>query len=160
MDYAAANAFLDAFALSRKGPVTAVNWGSWREVGMAARAISPHPWLEERLLNTPNEIVYAGQFSQQRRWVLSEHKFKNGICAHPRHRHMEMAAGAFTHGSQQGAVEFQNVFFLRRSCVPVRSERGARPASARSRMPERCQRRIPLLCLLARAANGSSTAPE
>lgn len=112
VDYAAANAFLDAFALSRKDPVSVVNWGSWREVGMAARAISPHPWLEERLLNTPNEIVYAGQFSQQRRWVLSEHKFKNGISLIPGTGHMEMVAGAFTHGSQQGAVEFQNVFFI------------------------------------------------
>ncbi len=112
VDYAASNAFLDAFALSRKGPITVVNWGSWREVGMAARAISPHPWLEERLLNTPDEIVYAGQFSQQRRWVLAEHKFKNGIALIPGTGHMEMVAGAFTHGSQQGAVEFQNVFFI------------------------------------------------
>ena len=37
MDYAAANAFLDAFALSRGGPVIAVNWGPWRDMGMAAR---------------------------------------------------------------------------------------------------------------------------
>ena len=40
VDYAAANAFLDAFALSRKGPVTAVNWGAWSGIGMAARAAS------------------------------------------------------------------------------------------------------------------------
>jgi acyl transferase domain-containing protein/thioesterase domain-containing protein len=112
VDYAAANAFLDAFALSRKGPVTAVNWGAWREVGMAARALSPHPWLEERLLDTPDEIVYAGQFSQEKRWVLSEHKFKNGMALIPGTGHMEMAAGAFTHGSRQGAIEFQDVFFL------------------------------------------------
>jgi acyl transferase domain-containing protein/thioesterase domain-containing protein len=117
VDYAAANAFLDAFALSRKGPVTAVNWGAWSEIGMTARAMSRttvqgHPWLEERLLDTPNEIVYAGQFSQQRRWVLSEHKFKNGIALIPGTGHLEMAAGAFTRGSLQGAVEFRDVFFL------------------------------------------------
>ena len=112
VDYAAANAFLDAFALSRKGPITVVNWGSWREVGMAARAISPHPWLEEKLLDTSNEIVYGGQFSQQRRWVLSEHKFKNGVALIPGTGHLEMVAGAFAHGSLQGAVEFQDVFFL------------------------------------------------
>ena len=112
VDYAAANAFLDAFALSRKGPVTVVNWGAWREVGMAARALSPHPWLEERLLDTPNETVYAGQFSQEKRWVLAEHKFKNGMALIPGTGHMEMVAGAFTHGSLKGAVEFQDVFFL------------------------------------------------
>jgi acyl transferase domain-containing protein/thioesterase domain-containing protein len=112
VDYAAANAFLDAFALSRKGSVTAINWGAWREIGMAARAISPHPWLGERLLETLNEIVYAGRFSQQRRWVLAEHRFKNGIALIPGTGHLEMVAGAFTHGSLQGAVEFRNVFFL------------------------------------------------
>ena len=112
VDYAAANAFLDAFALSRKGPVTAINWGAWREIGMAARAISPHPWLGERLLESLNEIVYADRFSQQRRWVLAEHQFKNGIALIPGTGHLEMVAGAFTHGSLQGAVEFRNVFFL------------------------------------------------
>ena len=47
VDYAAANAFLDAFALSQAGqPVTAVNWGLWADVGMAGRDIagkSSHP---------------------------------------------------------------------------------------------------------------------
>jgi len=112
VDYAAANAFLDAFALSRKGPVTAINWGAWREIGMAARAISPHPWLGERLLDSPNEIVYADRFSQQRRWVLAEHRFKNGIALIPGTGYLEMVAGAFTRGSLQGAVEFRNVSFL------------------------------------------------
>ena len=50
VDYAAASAFLDAFALSRKDPVTVVNWGAWSEVGMAVRSASPHPLLDERLL--------------------------------------------------------------------------------------------------------------
>ena len=77
-----------------------------------ARSASSHPWLEQRLLDTPNEIVYAGQFSQQRRWVLSEHKFKNGIALIPGTGHLEMVAGAFTRGSLQGAVEFRDVFFL------------------------------------------------
>ena len=79
---------------------------------MAARAISPHPWLGERLLESLNEIVYAGRFSQQRRWVLAEHQFKNGIALIPGTGHLEMVAGAFTHGSLQGAIEFRNVFFL------------------------------------------------
>ena len=117
VDYAAANAFLDAFALSRKGPVTAINWGIWQEVGMGARASSSHPWLEQRLLETPDAIVYASQFSQQRQWVLSEHRFKTGIALIPGTGHMEMVAGAFTRGSLRGpakfsAFEFQDVFFL------------------------------------------------
>ncbi|MFP5206979.1 MAG: type I polyketide synthase [Acidobacteriota bacterium] len=112
VDYAAANAFLDAFALSRSG-VTAINWGSWRQVGMAARAFSPHPWLEERLLDTQDQIVFAGQFSNETRWALSEHRLRsNGQGVLPGTAQLEMVASAFARGSLQGAVEFQNVFFL------------------------------------------------
>ena len=45
VDYCAANAFLDAFAhyhSSRYGtPTVAVNWDTWREVGMAVKAATP-----------------------------------------------------------------------------------------------------------------------
>ena len=41
VDYAAANAFLDAFALSRGEPVLAIDWGAWQQVGMGARSNSP-----------------------------------------------------------------------------------------------------------------------
>ena len=133
VDYAAANAFLDAFALSRKGPVTAVNWGAWSEIGMAARALSSHPWLEERLLDTPNEIVAAGQFSQERRWVLSEHKFKNGTALIPGTGHLEMVAGAFTRGSLQGAVEFRDVFFLAPLTFPAGESKEVRVQLRRER---------------------------
>jgi acyl transferase domain-containing protein/thioesterase domain-containing protein/acyl carrier protein len=112
VDYAAANAFLDAFALSRKKPVTVINWGVWREVGMGARSASPHPWLEDRLLDTPDEVVYASQFSQKRQWLLFEHKLKNGTAIIPGTGHIEMAAGAFVRGKPQGAFEFRDVFFL------------------------------------------------
>jgi acyl transferase domain-containing protein len=112
VDYAAANAFLDAFAQSRNGAVTAVNWGSWRAVGMAARTFSPHPWLEEKLLDTHDEAVFAGQFSQQNRWVLAEHRFTNGIALIPGTGYLEMAASAFTRGSLEGAIEIRNAYFL------------------------------------------------
>jgi acyl transferase domain-containing protein len=115
VDYAAANAFLDAFAASRRGPVTVVNWGAWLDVGMAARSGSSHPLLRERLLDTSNEIVYASQFSEQGLWLLSEHKLKVGQALKalfPGTGYMEMAAAAFTRGSRRQAIEFQDVFFL------------------------------------------------
>jgi acyl transferase domain-containing protein/thioesterase domain-containing protein/acyl carrier protein len=111
VDYAAANAFLDAFALSRKDPVTVVNWDIWREVGMGARSASPHLWLEQRLLETPNEVVYSTQFSLERQWLISEHRLIGGKAIIPGAGHMEMAAGAFMRG-KQGAFEFRDVFFL------------------------------------------------
>ncbi|MGA3265029.1 MAG: SDR family oxidoreductase, partial [Terracidiphilus sp.] len=112
VDYAAANAFLDAFALSRKEPITAVNWGRWREAGMGVRSASSHPWLEQRLLETPGEIVFASQFSIERHWLLSEHRLKTGNALIPGTGHLEMAAAAFARGSLRGAIEFQDVFFL------------------------------------------------
>ncbi len=113
VDYAAANAFLDAFALSRKGLVTAINWGAWSEIGMAVRSSSPHPWFENKLLESPRETVYSGQFTVQNRWVLSEHKLKSGNAVVPGTAHLEMAAAAFVRGSLESSVEFRNVFFLK-----------------------------------------------
>jgi len=112
VDYAAANAFLDAFALSRKGPVTVVNWGAWREVGMGARSASPHLLLEERLLDRPGETVHASQFSVHRQWILSEHRLTAGKSLIPGTGYLEMAAAAFSRGSLHGAIEFADVFFL------------------------------------------------
>jgi acyl transferase domain-containing protein/thioesterase domain-containing protein len=112
VDYAAANAFLDAFALSRKDPVTVINWGAWREVGMAARSGSPHPLLEERFLETPREIVYSSRFSQRQQWLLSEHRLKSGKALIPGTGYLEMAAAAFAQSSIEGPIEFQDVFFL------------------------------------------------
>lgn len=47
IDYAAANAYLDAYAASRRAaydlPVIAVNWDAWQEVGMAADAVEHLP---------------------------------------------------------------------------------------------------------------------
>ena len=112
VDYAAANAFLDAFALSRKDPVTVINWDAWREVGMAARSASPHPLLGERLLATPQEIVYSSRFSQQQQWLLSEHRLKTGKALFPGTGYLEMVAAAFARASIQSPIEFQDVFFL------------------------------------------------
>jgi acyl transferase domain-containing protein len=112
VDYAAANAFLDAFALSRRGSVTAIDWGIWREVGMGARIASPHPLLEQRVAESPAEIVYASQLSPQRQWLLSEHRLKSGPALIPGTGYLEMACAALPQGSRGKAVEFEDVFFV------------------------------------------------
>ncbi|MEN3615161.1 SDR family NAD(P)-dependent oxidoreductase [Plantactinospora sp. ZYX-F-223] len=50
VDYVAANAFLDAFAHVRAGrqPVMAIDWGPWREVGMAVSTEVPRGLEEVR----------------------------------------------------------------------------------------------------------------
>lgn len=112
VDYAAANAFLDAFAASRKGPVIAVNWGPWREVGMAARIDPSRPMLKERLVEIPGEIVFRGHVSIEKDWVLSDHRLKNGTALLPGTGYLELAAEAFSRGNSHGAIELSDVFFL------------------------------------------------
>jgi len=112
VDYAAANAFLDAFAQSRKGPVTVINWGLWNDVGMGRRPLSTHPWLEQLLLKTPNEVVYAGEFSEAGRWLLSEHKLKDGKALIAGTSYLEMVSSAFTSATGATAFEIRTAQFL------------------------------------------------
>ena len=112
VDYAAANAFLDAFALSRKQGVQVVNWGAWGEAGMAVRAASPHPWLQERLLDAPDRIVFGSRFSTKDHWVLAEHRLKNGLSILPATAQLELVAGAFARRSLQQPIEFRDVYFV------------------------------------------------
>ncbi|MGB8260272.1 MAG: SDR family NAD(P)-dependent oxidoreductase, partial [Terracidiphilus sp.] len=112
VDYAAANAFLDAFAESRGGAVTSINWGPWREAGMAARSRSVHPLLDERLLDREGQRVYASRFAPERQWIVGEHRFRNGAALVPGTGYLEMAAAAFTRGSMHGALEFRAIFFV------------------------------------------------
>jgi acyl transferase domain-containing protein/thioesterase domain-containing protein len=112
VDYAAANAFLDAFAMSRRDtPIVAINWGRWRDVGMGARAMADaHPLLDQRTLDSSDEIVYSSQFSCARHWLLDDHRFKAGNALMPGTGYMEMAVGGFGAGDQE--VELRDIFFL------------------------------------------------
>lgn len=122
VDYAAANAFLDAFAKSCGDRVTVVNWGAWREVGMAARSGSPHPWLEKTLLQRADERVYAGQWGSEQPWLLAEHRFRNGPSLIPGTGYLELAAAAWSRGAEQAQVHLSDVFFLSPlSCEPGQS---------------------------------------
>jgi acyl transferase domain-containing protein/thioesterase domain-containing protein len=115
VDYAAANAFLDAFARSRKGPVTVINWGAWRDVGMAARSRPFHPFLERVLSDTPRAIVYMSQFAPFRQWTLAEHTLNGAQGSKallPGTAYLEMAAAALSRRSGGGPIELRDVFFL------------------------------------------------
>jgi acyl transferase domain-containing protein/thioesterase domain-containing protein/acyl carrier protein len=113
VDYVAANAFLDAFAASRRDPdVIAINWGAWRDVGMAARTSPAHPLLGRRLVNTGDEVAYAVPLSYERHWLLAEHCTAAGRTVFPGTGYLEMAAAALTRGVFDQGVEFEDVFFL------------------------------------------------
>jgi len=111
-DYAGANAFLDAYAASRRDlPVVAIHWGPWRDVGMAARAVEHHPLLERRLVEDGGHMLYAGRLSAEKHWVLAEHRLGEGQSLLPGTAYLELAASALTRDSFGRGVEFEDVFF-------------------------------------------------
>ena len=113
VDYTAANAFLDAFAASKNhASVLSINWGPWRDVGMAARADRSHPLLHRRLLERRDEATYASTLSYDSDWILSEHLIQGGKAVFPGTGYLEMAAAALTRGSFQQGIVFEDVFFL------------------------------------------------
>ncbi|MES1243978.1 MAG: amino acid adenylation domain-containing protein, partial [Acidobacteriota bacterium] len=124
-DYAAANAFLDAFARSRAlsgGPrVVSIDWDTWRGVGMAAPAAKQkpmadtrplgHPLLQQRAL-TDGEDVFLSRFRTGETWVLDEHRL-GGHPIVPGTTYLEMAGAAFREAAGNGhSFEMRDVMFV------------------------------------------------
>jgi thioesterase domain-containing protein/NADP-dependent 3-hydroxy acid dehydrogenase YdfG/acyl carrier protein len=114
IDYAAANSFLDAFALSQTGqPTTALNWSLWADVGMANRGTTGnHPILGRRLFQSSSESVYSARLSCEKNWLLGEHRFKSGEALVPGTGYLQLAAAALVHDQFEPGVVFEDVFFL------------------------------------------------
>jgi acyl transferase domain-containing protein/NADPH:quinone reductase-like Zn-dependent oxidoreductase/thioesterase domain-containing protein len=129
VDYAGANAFLDAFATYRAadcaGQTVAVNWGAWQEVGMAARAARTprgdharsaqappprHPWLEQRE-DADQQIAFTTAFNRSRQWLLDEHAVRGGDALIPGTGFLELARAALAEIDPAEAVEISSVVF-------------------------------------------------
>ncbi|TCM20815.1 acyl transferase domain-containing protein [Novosphingobium sp. PhB165] len=139
IDYAAANAFLDAYAQSRRhDPVTrvcSVGWSQWAEVGMAAALNRPegaaselpadlgegkpvaHPFLERIHAISSQEFVVTGTLSPQRHWLLAEHRVVNAGALLPGTGFLELARAAVAL-VKPGPLEFSDFSFLRPFAVP------------------------------------------
>ncbi|MEM9290676.1 MAG: amino acid adenylation domain-containing protein [Acidobacteriota bacterium] len=134
-DYAAANAFLDTFADSRRGDSArwvSVSWDRWERVGMAATSDSPlslgaqssgHPLLGRTSIAADGRRIYRSRLAPATHWELSEHR----IAGHPTlpgTAYLEMVRAAVSEasgggtatasetGSQQPVVELTDVVFL------------------------------------------------
>jgi len=112
VDYAAANAFLDAFVASKPAvPALAVNWGLWKDVGMGDRSSTAvHPLLDKRTLDQADAVGFSSQFSCAKHWLLKEHAFKNGTALVPGTGYLEMAVAGM--GQFHGGLELRDIFFL------------------------------------------------
>ena len=131
VDYAAANAFLDAFARAKTASsgtfVTCINWDAWKDVGMAAEAAkqaSPasskesapatpigHPLFEYCQQRDEGSMQYVAKLAPERHWVLDEHRL-DGRSLLPGTAYLEMVRAAWAHYANEETVELQNVCFL------------------------------------------------
>ncbi len=150
IDYAAANAFLDATAQARhargEGHTIAVDWSQWQEVGMAAElanqlGLAPdalsgedgieigHPLAQQLLVDTRDERVVAARLSRATHWLLEEHQVKGGEALIPGTGYLEIVRNAFAlrgDSDSRSAIELRNVTFLAPFIVRVGEERDLR----------------------------------
>ena len=144
VDYAAANAFLDAFAESRdgQGPTRylSLGWGVWAEVGMAAKAAgaaagsgagspSGHPLLGNLTAKSPGSIVYHARYAVKDLWPLNEHRIAADASANqpeqaliPGTGFLEIARAALTAAGEFKPVEIRNLFLAAPLTVPDSGE--------------------------------------
>ncbi len=109
-DYVAANEYLNAFARSRAGgktKVTAINWGIWSGIGMAADAdarrqgkdgaAAPLPGLMilERMSKVEEETRFLSTLTAGH-WVMDDHRLRDGTAVLPGAAWPEIAAEALS----------------------------------------------------------------
>jgi len=110
VDYVAANEYLNAFAKSRAGgrtTVTAIDWGIWSGIGMAADATAQRqraveaevPLLGlpilERMAKDEGSVRFATTLSTAQ-WVMDDHRLKDGTAILPGAAWPEIAAEALS----------------------------------------------------------------
>ncbi len=131
VDYVAANAFMNAFARARTGAGTAtwtaVNWGVWGDVGMAAEAARSraqgdvaadedgepvaHPLLE-RSRSLDGGLAYESTYSPDTHWLLDQHRTRAGHAVVPGTGYLELGRAAAAASGAAGPLELRDVYFL------------------------------------------------
>ena len=137
IDYVAANAFLDAFAMSRssrKQFTISIQWPRWRDVGMAAeskinapaRRGVTHPLLQELVKDDPTERIYATDLILEKQWVVDEHRLRGGPGIFPGTAYIEMVRAAVADDDRGGALSIRNLSFELPLSVQVSSKQAIR----------------------------------
>ncbi len=130
VDYVAANAYLNAFAQSRasrsRTRVVALHWGIWKNVGLAARALSAgqgggstrvvaakSPLFDRSVDAGEQGYHLEGRWDAKRYWILNEHRLKNGDAIWPGTGFIEAFAEAAREVGIEGPFALEDVTFLR-----------------------------------------------
>ncbi|MCW1931254.1 type I polyketide synthase [Pararhodobacter zhoushanensis] len=128
VDYVAANEYLNAWAKARSGKtkVTAIDWGIWAEVGMAADAMATRLGQGPAMPDTPTAVplldtagfdaamnrVFKARYTTDM-WLLDEHRTKDGHALVPGTGLLEIAVQSL-HGQGEGEpFEIADLTFFR-----------------------------------------------
>ena len=95
-DYAAANAYLDAFAHQSRNngvPAISVNWSAWQHVGMAAELASGERLMGGKIAQfTPyKEENHYRVYVDSEIWWVDEHRTKTGLALVPGTGYIDLA---------------------------------------------------------------------
>ena len=144
VDYVAANEYLNAWARSRAGGktrVTAVNWGIWAEVGMAAEALATPepapvtdidaPMLDKATFDAEGNRVFTTDLTT-RRWILDGHRTREGQALIPGTGYLDVIAQALRAHGEAGPFEIRDLYFFRPLAVGDDQTRQMRLSLARS----------------------------
>lgn len=130
VDYVAANEYLNAVAQARHGGQTrvlALNWGIWAEVGMAAQAVAERtgdlpeppreaagqPLLDVATFDDSGARLFEARWRPEDRWVLDEHRTRDGSALLPGTGYLELAAEALAAQGETGGFAIRDLTFLR-----------------------------------------------
>ena len=145
VDYVAANEYLNAFARARSGKtrVTAINWGIWQGVGMAADAMAARlgqgPALPETDAGVPLLDKAGYDAGMNRRfsatystdmWLLDEHRTKDGRALVPGTGMLEIALQSLHAQHESEPFEINDLTFFR--ALEVDQPKAIRATLARS----------------------------
>ncbi|MBL0422888.1 SDR family NAD(P)-dependent oxidoreductase [Ramlibacter sp. AW1] len=119
VDYVAANAMLEALALSRPDGLV-LRWGVWADIGMAARAAGQgelqapagevvHPLLGVRA-DAEGAVVFEAVYDPASLWVLDEHRVA-GHPVLPGTAYIEIARAAFAALQPGQPLELRSLSF-------------------------------------------------
>lgn len=129
VDYAAANAFLNGFALQLSAiapyPVTSILWPAWQDIGMAAERERgllyrkpatghrvEHPMLDAKKSTVATDLRYLSTFSTAQDWVVSEHRLHDGSSLMPGSGYLELALATFRDITGEQNATFREVNFF------------------------------------------------
>jgi acyl transferase domain-containing protein/thioesterase domain-containing protein/acyl carrier protein len=149
VDYVAANEYLNAYARARAGGktrVTALDWGIWAELGMAAEAVAaqngsapPAPRLpvaaaliEAASHDAEGNRVFHGRYSAGTHWVFDEHRTRDGAALLPGTGYLELIAEALEAQGESLPFALRDLIFLRPFDMPKGASRDMRLTLARS----------------------------